>query len=149
MLHLLARSLTGSLKPQDYTDLINVADQMALLLQSWTDWLKPAEEHLQSTSFLTLLGRGPAVASAMTGALIFKEAARLNAVGLSGGQFRHGPMESVSSEMGVILFANQGRTSELSQRLATEISFMGIFYLVTWIYERDNFSKGATISQPQ
>lgn len=122
VLHLLARSLTGSLTPQDYVDLINVADQMALLLQNWSSWLEPAVKHLQSASFLSLLGRGPAVASAMTGALVFKEAVRLNAVGLSGGQFRHGPMEAVSSEIGVILFANQGRTLELSQRLATEIA---------------------------
>lgn len=124
ILHLLARSLTGSLKPQDYVGLINVADQMATLLKNWPSWLEPAVEQLQSASFLSLLGRGPAVSSAMTGALMLKEAARLNAVGLSGGQFRHGPMEAVSPEAGVILFA-QGRTWELSQSLATDIASHG------------------------
>lgn len=124
ILHLLARSLTGSLEPQDYVDLINVADQMATLLKNWSNWLEPAVEYLQSVSFLSLLGRGPAVSSAMTGALMLKEAARLNAVGLSGGQFRHGPMEAVSPEAGVILFA-QGRTWALSQRLAIDIASHG------------------------
>lgn len=125
LLHLLARSLIGRLGSQNYTDLLNVADQLAVLLKTWVNWLEPAVEHLQSASFLSLLGRGPAVASAMTGALMLKEAARLNAVGLSGGQFRHGPMEAVSPEVGVILLANQGRTWELSQRLATDIASHG------------------------
>lgn len=124
LLHLLARSLIGKLRSQDYADLTNVAGQMTTLLRSWVDWLEPAVVHLQSASFLSLLGRGPAVSSAMTGALILKEAARLNAVGLSGGQFRHGPMEAVSPEVGVILFA-QGHTWELSQRLATDIASHG------------------------
>lgn len=124
ILHLLARSLTGSLEPQNYADLISVADQMATLLKNWSSWIEPAVEHLQSASFLSLLGRGPSVSSAMTGALIFKEAARLNAVGLSGGQFRHGPMEAVSPEAGVILFA-QGRTRALSQSLAADIASHG------------------------
>ncbi len=122
LLHLLVRSLTGYLKPQDYADLANVAELMTHLLNNRQNWLDSLVAHLQPAFFFSLLGRGPAIASAMTGALLLREAARLNGVGLSGGQFRHGPMEAVSPDAGVILFANQGRTSELSQRLAVDIA---------------------------
>ncbi len=125
LLHLLGQALTGQLQPQDYEAILAVAEAMVTLLDQWQDWLAPAYQHLQSTTFLTLLGRGPAVASAMNGALILKEAARFPALGLSGGQFRHGPMEAVSPAMGTILFANHERTWELSQRLATEIASHG------------------------
>lgn len=121
LLHLLARSLTGRLSSQDYADLGKVAEKMTRLLERRQEWLGPLATYLQPACFFSLLGRGPAIASAMTGALVFREAARLNAVGLSGGQFRHGPMEAVSSKTGVILFA-QGRTGELSQRLAVDIA---------------------------
>ncbi len=121
LLHLLARSLTGHLESQDYADLGKAADLIRRLLTNWQDWLEPLANHLQPASFFSLLGRGPAIASAMTGALLFREVARLDGVGLSGGQFRHGPMEAVSSGTGVILFA-QGRTGELSQRLAVDIA---------------------------
>ena len=122
LLHLLARSLTGNLLSRDYKDLLYVADQMTALLKNWQDWLEPLAIHLQSASFYSFLGRGPAIASAMVGALILREAARLNSVGLSGGQFRHGPMEAVSPSTGMILFSSPGRTAELSQRLAADIA---------------------------
>jgi len=122
LLHLLARSLTGHLGVQDYADLDHVADLMIQLLNNWQNWIDPLVAQLQPASFFSLLGRGPAIASAMTGALLLREAARLNGVGLSSGQFRHGPMEAVSPHTGVVLFTNEGRTSELSQRLAVDIA---------------------------
>jgi glucosamine--fructose-6-phosphate aminotransferase (isomerizing) len=125
LLHLIARSLTEQLHPQDFVSLGQVAEQMDGLLVNWLDWLEPAVKHLQTASFFSLIGRGPAIATAMNGALILKEAVRLNAEGLSGGQFRHGPMEAVSPNAGVILFANQGRTRELSERLAVDIANRG------------------------
>jgi len=125
LLHLLARVLTGQLQPQTFLSLSQLAEQMSVLLETSSPELDAAMEHLQNVEFLTLLGRGPALASAMNGALILKEAARLHAAGLSGGQFRHGPMEAVSPALGVILFAHQGRTTAISQRLAADISDRG------------------------
>lgn len=119
--HLLCRCLAGKLQAQDYLDLLTVSDRMTALL-SQTNWIQPAWERLQSVSHITFIGRGPALASALNGALILKEAARLPAMGLTGGQFRHGPMEAVSEEAGIILFANQGPTWELTQRLAVTIA---------------------------
>lgn len=125
LLHLLGRSLSGQYQPQDHLDLLKVADDMELLLSTWSEWVEPAVEHWQTATFFSFLGRGPAVATAMNSALILKEAARLAAVGLSGGQFRHGPMEALSPHSGVMLFANQGSTWDIQQRLADDIAERG------------------------
>lgn len=125
LLYLLGRALTQQLHPQDYDQLLQIADRTEALLDQWQDWLAPAWSHLQAAEFFALLGRGPAVASARDGALILQEAARLPAWGLSGGQFRHGPMEAISPGMGVILFANRDQTWELNQRLAIAIASHG------------------------
>lgn len=125
LLHLLARALTGQLQPPTLLSLNQLAEHMTGLLETSLSGLDAAVEQLHGVESLTLLGRGPAIASAMNGALILKEAARLHAVGLSGGQFRHGPMEAVSPALGVVLFAHQGRTTAISQRLAADISDRG------------------------
>lgn len=119
--HLLCRCLAGQLQGQDYLDVLTVSDHLDMLLNQ-ADWIQPAWQRLHSVSHITLIGRGPALASALNGALILKEAARLPAMGLTGGQFRHGPMEAVSEEAGIVLFANQGPTWELTQRLAATIA---------------------------
>ena len=46
---------------------------------------------------LYLLGRGPALASVYEGALLLHETAKTAAVGMSSGQFRHGPAEILST----------------------------------------------------
>jgi glutamine---fructose-6-phosphate transaminase (isomerizing) len=125
LLHILGRQLTQQYQPGDEQALLNVADLMASLLVKLDGAIAAALEHLYSCQFLTLLGRGPAVASAMNGALMLKEAARIPAEGLSGGQFRHGPMEAVSPNAGIIMFANGGRTQALMQKLAVDISDRG------------------------
>lgn len=125
LLHLLSRSLTGQYQPQDHIDLLTVADCLDQLLMRWSDWIAPAVKQLQPATFFSFLGRGPAVATAMNSALIFKEAVRLPAVGLSGGQFRHGPMEALSPKSGIVVFAPQGRTWDLNLRLAQDIAERG------------------------
>lgn len=123
LLHLWGRHWLG--REEDAApSLLTIADQMETLLQGKIQ-LEPIWEHLQSTTSLTCIGRGPALATALDAALVFKEAARLSAVGLSGGQFRHGPMEAVSPESGFIIFANGGKTAHLNQKLAVEIASHG------------------------
>jgi glutamine---fructose-6-phosphate transaminase (isomerizing) len=125
LLYMLGRQLAQQYQPSDDQALLNIADLMTSLLVKLDGAIAAALKHLESCQFLTLLGRGPAVASAMNGALMLKEAARIPAEGLSGGQFRHGPMEAVSPNAGVIVFANGGRTQGLMQKLAEDISDRG------------------------
>ncbi len=53
---------------------------------------------------VALVGMGADAATAMTGALITKEAAKVSAEGFIGGEFRHGPMETSGVGMLVLLF---------------------------------------------
>ncbi|MCB8881376.1 SIS domain-containing protein [Acidisoma cellulosilytica] len=55
---------------------------------------------------LALVGAGEDAATAMTGALILKEASKVAAEGYIGGEFRHGPMEIVGAGATVLLFGS-------------------------------------------
>jgi glutamine---fructose-6-phosphate transaminase (isomerizing) len=72
-----------------------------------------------------LLGRGPSLASAREGALLFNEAARTPSAGLSAALFRHGPVEIVDHKFRAIVFASQAPTREIDQVLASDIQGMG------------------------
>ncbi|WP_034917851.1 SIS domain-containing protein [Erwinia sp. 9145] len=53
---------------------------------------------------LALIGQGADAATALTGALIVKEASKVSAEGFIGGEFRHGPMETSGAGMLALLF---------------------------------------------
>jgi glucosamine--fructose-6-phosphate aminotransferase (isomerizing) len=80
---------------------------------------------------LYLLGRGPSLASVHGGALLLHETAKASAVGMSCGQFRHGPVESVSAEFRAVVFGTPSVTRTLNQSLADDLSYMGA--KVRWI----------------
>jgi glucosamine--fructose-6-phosphate aminotransferase (isomerizing) len=80
---------------------------------------------LASVPVVYVLGRGPSVATAHEGALLFNEAARLPSVCLSVGGFRHGPVEVVSEGFHAFLLASNPVTAELDAALATNLERMG------------------------
>jgi glutamine---fructose-6-phosphate transaminase (isomerizing) len=125
LLHCLARAIAGDLRPQDYVDLMQVADLCGQFLNGWEDWIDPAFEAVRQATSFALVARGPSIASACNGALVLQEAARCPASGFVGSQFRHGPMEMLSPQLATLLFALPGRTLELSQRMAQDISDRG------------------------
>lgn len=92
---------------------------------------------------LFLIGRGPGFASAQCGSLILKEASRTPAEPLTGGHFRHGPLEMVSSETSAIVFSPAGRTIDLTRRLAAEIHGYGARVLL--VGPRDAALPGADL----
>lgn len=61
--------------------------------------------------------------SALTGALITKEASKVSAEGFIGGEFRHGPLETSGKGMLAILLGKSG--DETLERLATELKVNG------------------------
>lgn len=99
-----------------------ISDAMEDLLKDWATWLTPAWKQVESVSAIALIARGPSLAAALNGALVLKEAARLLAEGFSGGQFRHGPMEMLSPQVGVLLFTAPGPTWRLHERLAQDLA---------------------------
>jgi glutamine---fructose-6-phosphate transaminase (isomerizing) len=80
---------------------------------------------------LYLLGRGPALGSVHEGALLFHETAKAAAIGMSSGQFRHGPAEVVSKDFRAVVFGTPLRTQILDRALADDLFSLGTD--VRWI----------------
>jgi glucosamine--fructose-6-phosphate aminotransferase (isomerizing) len=78
-------------------------------------------KRLGGIQHLFLVGRGPSLATAGTGALIVKESDHFHAEGMSCAAFRHGPLEMLGSGMFVLVFAGEERTRELNVRLLQDI----------------------------
>ncbi|MET7970491.1 SIS domain-containing protein [Micromonospora sp. NPDC005305] len=76
-------------------------------------------------NYVTALGRGPSISSALGTGLLLKETAKVPAEGLNGGQFRHGAVEVVGKGTLAVLFAPKGRASELNRQLADELVTCG------------------------
>lgn len=80
-------------------------------------WLAPGP--------LTLVGRGPSLATALSGGLLFKETAKIPAEGLSTGQFRHGPIEIAHPGHRAIVVAGPGDTLALDLGMARDMHAAG------------------------
>ncbi len=78
-----------------------------------------------------LLGRGSALATVHEGALLLHETAKAGAVGMSCGQFRHGPVEAVDEKFRGVVFGAPKATRELDRALLRDLSAMGA--TVRWV----------------
>jgi glutamine---fructose-6-phosphate transaminase (isomerizing) len=85
--------------------------------EGWREWLMGGP--------LYLLGRGPALASVHEGALLLHETAKTAAVGMSSGQFRHGPAEIISPDFRAIVFGTPPITRSLDRSLASDLCTAG------------------------
>lgn len=93
------------------------------------DWGQ-VTEWVQAANAVYLIGRGPAVASALQGALTFKELVKVPAECMEAAQFRHGPLETVTDETLIFVFASQGLTSELAHSFVEELVKCGAKVIV-------------------
>jgi glucosamine--fructose-6-phosphate aminotransferase (isomerizing) len=89
----------------------------------WQDWLMGGP--------LYLLGRGPALASVYEGALLLHETAKTAAVGMSSGEFRHGPAEILSTDFRAVVLGAPPITRSLDRSLADDL--FSISARVRWI----------------
>ena len=103
-----------------------LAGHIDACLQASDDW-----QELFGGSTLYLLGRGPALGSVHEGALLMHETAKTAAVGMSSGQFRHGPAEILSSDFRAVVFGAPSITSALDRALADDLFSAGA--KVRWI----------------
>ncbi|MBB1248855.1 hypothetical protein H2O14_08860 [Rhizobium sp. G21] len=74
---------------------------------------------------LYVLGRGPSVGSARAAALWFHEIAHMSATPMTGGIFRHGPIEAVGRAFQVIGFAPKDIDLTANLALAEDIRGAG------------------------
>jgi glucosamine--fructose-6-phosphate aminotransferase (isomerizing) len=74
---------------------------------------------------LFLLGRGASMAAVDAGALVLKEAAKINAAGMSGPQFRHGPYEMADERVTALILEGVGTNAALQRKLAADLRGIG------------------------
>jgi glucosamine--fructose-6-phosphate aminotransferase (isomerizing) len=122
---LLAMCLTSTMSKETVQGLYEAVEAMETFLEGWTGRIEGLVDFLGGVDCLSLLGRGPSLASAMAGALVLNEAAKMRAEGMSGGQFRHGPLEVVTPDFTAVVFAMKGRTRDINLRLAHDIVELG------------------------
>ncbi len=84
-----------------------------------------AARHLGHTTPLTVIGRGDSFASAAMAALLTEEAAKLPCEGLTGGQFRHGPLELVREGFRAVVYLGTGAARPLTEALVDRIAALG------------------------
>lgn len=106
-------------------DLLDTASAIKSYLADW-DYLK---QHLADLvgfpKHLVLIGRGPSMCSANSGALILGEAAKYLATPFEAGEFRHGPLEVASAELTALIFEGPAETRDLNAKLLRELREAG------------------------
>ena len=74
---------------------------------------------------LALIGSGPDAATALAGAMVLKEAAKVAAEGYIGGAFRHGPLELAGPGLAAILFGAGSAAEGSPNALARDVAATG------------------------
>ena len=124
-LYVLERLLTGDSDTlaEEITVLADAVDTLLATLPAKLDDMLAFLGHDMP---LTFIGRGGSYASAMMAALVTAEAAKAPTQALSGGQFRHGPLELVRDGFRSMLFlGGPGATLDLNLKTVTDISRFG------------------------
>jgi glucosamine--fructose-6-phosphate aminotransferase (isomerizing) len=120
-LAVVGRALAGEAVEPALAELATAPEAAGQYLADWEAHVGSAAEHLAGARYMVLAGRGPSLAAACNGALIIKEAALFPAEGMSCAAFRHGPLELISPEVFVLVFAGDERTAQLNTNLFKDI----------------------------
>jgi glucosamine--fructose-6-phosphate aminotransferase (isomerizing) len=124
-LRLLAAVFCGE-EPDEILDrLETLPEKFANYLHSWREHALAVAGEMEGVRQVFLLGRGPSLAAARSGALILKESVRFNSEGMSGAAFRHGPMEMLNREIFALVFSGANKTRELQQNMLRDIQNAG------------------------
>ena len=113
----------GGLEPGLAADMLRTADAMDALAAAPD--AAAAAILLGGCASLCMVGRGPGLGTANYAALTTKECSAVPAEPLTGGAFRHGPMEIAGPQTGVVVIAPDGPTAALGAGLAGETAALG------------------------
>ncbi len=117
--------LSGQAVEHTLSALRELPEALADYLAQWEAHVESGLQEMQGVQTLILAGRGASLAAAGTGGLIIKEAAHFPAEGMSSAAFRHGPMELVSPQVFVAVFAGASATRALNADLAADVQKAG------------------------
>ncbi len=123
-LHLLGSAVAGTLDA-------SIAEARQLLpvfashVERNTAAIEQWDAFLHADSNIYLLARGPSLASALEGALLFHEVAKAPAVAMPIASFRHGPVEVVDYRFRGFVFAPEDDTQQLNLAIADDLVRFG------------------------
>lgn len=121
---LLAVARAATLEP--WEAFLDAADTAAAALEgALDDSFACPDVEIDPAGHLVFLGRGPSLASAHQGALMFQEVAVRGAAAMSGAAFRHGPLEMEGPSLQAIVLLPHGPTATLVENLASELERLG------------------------
>jgi glucosamine--fructose-6-phosphate aminotransferase (isomerizing) len=123
-LHLLGSRVAGSFDVAA-DEVRGLLPAFASLVKSTMDNRTEWDSFLKPSSAIYLLARGPSIASAHEGALLFHEVAKNPAVAMPIASFRHGPVEVVDETFRGIVFVPKGATQDLNLALASDLVAFG------------------------
>ena len=125
LLWLFSRQLSGALNQNCFAHLRELADagqtrieQAEQGVAQWLDVLAPARQ-------IVFLGHGPHAITARHAAMMLSEWGKVAATSANIGAFRHGLIESVDADTGIVLFAPNGRGTASTLALADELRGYG------------------------
>jgi glucosamine--fructose-6-phosphate aminotransferase (isomerizing) len=129
-LWLLARRWAGVAQEHDAAALAEVADRCEQMLADGQALVARWREVLGGSNLLIFVGHGPHAHTARQSALLLAERARVPALAMSIGAFRHGPIEIAQPGVGVVVFAPPSRSHASALALAEELRGYGASVLV-------------------
>ena len=138
VLWLLARRWGGALNGEEARSALEqVAAEIARLVADaaataacWLDALGGVPTDGAAVERLVFAGHGPHVSTARQAAMMLAERARVAAIGMGVGALRHGPIEIAQPDLGAVIFASPGRSSESAIALAGELAGYGARVLI-------------------
>jgi glucosamine--fructose-6-phosphate aminotransferase (isomerizing) len=107
------------------SEIENLADAVAVLIQRFATEVEGVLDFVGHEAPIIFIGRGASYSSAMMAALVTAEAAKAPTQALSGGQFRHGPIELVRAGFRSVMFMGDGATRGLNGKTAADIQAFG------------------------
>jgi glutamine---fructose-6-phosphate transaminase (isomerizing) len=123
-LYLLGNAVTNALDSAK-SQIESLLPGFSRLINTSLDQIEEWDTFLAIESPIHLLARGPSYASALEGALLFNEIAKVPAIGLLAASFRHGPVELVDQNFRGVIFAPQGLTRDLNIGLGCDLLRFG------------------------
>ena len=123
-LALCALATAAALNEAPDSELLDAPSVLAADLDEW-DTQRHAIDDAVPDEPTFVLGRGASLASARTGALIMKEAARRPLEGMSVPQFRHGPLEMAGPAVTVLLLAGDRADIVHNEKMRTDLRATG------------------------
>lgn len=140
-LNLLGRDVTGEVEDLRFT-----VDGLREYVDAVAVHLEKLDEQVGKVEHLAIVGRGPSYATATEGALCFKEGPKINAEGLTTGQFWHGPVELADEHLTLVALGGEPATRKEDEFMANKAAAIGA--RVFWLCEQPS-AELATLEMPK